>query len=145
MLSHLGGAVAAWLQPNCVALNDPIFRPFWGDPRFTAIYGRMRVSEADLDELLWLTRNPGDEPGSDAGVHRIASDGRHQGVLLAQAPAAHAEPQTAGVFVARLELIAVQRVLQQLAMNSDINRSSNNISLSLIDDSWDDRQARRDS
>jgi hypothetical protein len=144
-LSHLGGAVAAGYS-NCVALNDPIFRPFWSDPRFTAIYGRMRISEADLDELLWLTREI-QAMSRDATQASIDNIGRHDtGVsLLAQAPMPMREPQTAGVFVARLELLAVQRVLQQLAMNADISRSSGNVSLSLIDDSWDERRARRDS
>jgi hypothetical protein len=54
-------------------------------------------------------------------------------------------PHTAGVLVTRLDLTAVQRVLQQAAMDSDISRSGNNISLSLIDDSWDHSAARRDA
>lgn len=143
-LSHLGGAVAAGYS-NCVALNDPVFRPLWSDPRFTAIYGRMRISEADLDELIWLAREV-QAMSREATQASIDNIGRHDtGVsLLAQAPLPTREPQTAGVFAARLELVAVQTVLQQLAMNSDINRSANNISLSLIDDSWNERQARRD-
>ncbi|RKT08184.1 hypothetical protein BX286_6268 [Streptomyces sp. 3211.6] len=39
---------------DCVALHIAPLRPLHHDPRFRALYQRMRVTPADLDELFWL-------------------------------------------------------------------------------------------
>ncbi|MFE1291192.1 hypothetical protein [Streptomyces sp. NPDC058751] len=54
-------------------------------------------------------------------------------------------PDTAGVLIARIDLAAARTALQQAAMKSDMQRSSGNAGLSIIDDSWDRGRARRDA
>jgi hypothetical protein len=144
-ISHFGGAVAAGYS-DCVAVHAAPVRPLHGNPRFRAIYERMRVTEADLDELFWLHRET-QIMASQATSAAIENIGRHDtGVsLLAQAALPTRTPHTAGVIIARAELMAAQHVLQTVAMSSDIQRSAGNIGISLIDDSWDERRGRRDA
>ncbi|MFI6006897.1 hypothetical protein ACIA98_42340 [Streptomyces sp. NPDC051366] len=39
---------------DCVALHIAPIRPLHHDPRFRALYQRMRFTAADLDEFFWL-------------------------------------------------------------------------------------------
>ncbi|KJY29206.1 hypothetical protein VR46_37305, partial [Streptomyces sp. NRRL S-444] len=50
---HLDAAVAAGFN-DCVALHVAPIRPLHDDPRFRALYQRMRITQADLDEFFWL-------------------------------------------------------------------------------------------
>jgi tetratricopeptide (TPR) repeat protein len=41
---------------NCISIQqDADLKPIRNDPRFQALYSRVRISEADLKELYWLT------------------------------------------------------------------------------------------
>ncbi|MFE6050715.1 hypothetical protein ACFQ6N_08170 [Kitasatospora sp. NPDC056446] len=144
-LFHLEAAVTAGYN-DCVSLHAEPLRPFHADPRFRAAYRRIRITLADLDELLWLHREVliMSRDATRASIDNIGR--RDTGVsLLPQAPMPTRVPNTPGVLIARLELAAAQTVLQRAAMKSDMSRSSGNISLSLIDDSWDYAGARRDA
>lgn len=50
---HLDAAVTAGYN-DCVALHVAPLRPLHDDPRFRALYQRMRITQADLDEFFWL-------------------------------------------------------------------------------------------
>ncbi|MER5398248.1 hypothetical protein [Streptomyces sp. NPDC002599] len=144
-LSHLDMAVTAGYN-DCVALHMPALRPLHNDPHFRAVYQRMRVTPADLDEFFWLHQEMR-VMSRDAQRASIDNIGRRDvGVsLLPQAPLPTRTPNTAGVLITRIDLAAAQTSLQQAATNSDIQRSSGNIGLSVIDDSWDHSRARRDA
>ncbi|MGW4895515.1 hypothetical protein ACWEQL_25095 [Kitasatospora sp. NPDC004240] len=142
---HLDAAVSAGYN-DCVALHVAPIRPLHRDPRFQALYRRMRVTEADLDEFFWLHQEIRimTREAQDATVDNI---GRlDTGVsTLPQAPMPTREPHTPGVLITRIDLAATQTALQQAALKAEFQRSSGNTSLGLIDDTWDYPQARRDA
>ncbi|WP_225802446.1 hypothetical protein [Streptomyces sp. NK15101] len=142
---HLDAAVTAGYN-DCVELHAAPMRPLHGDPRFRALYQRMRITQADLDEFFWLHREMRlmSREAQDAMVDNM---GRlDTGVsLLPQAPMPTREPNTLGVLITRIDLAAVQTALRQAALKADFQRSSGNTSLSLIDGSWDDPRATRDA
>ncbi|MFG3343796.1 hypothetical protein ACGF1Z_01895 [Streptomyces sp. NPDC048018] len=142
---HLEAAVADGYN-DCVALHVPPVRPLHGDPRFRALYQRMRVTPADLDELFWLHREMRTMV-SDAQQASVDNIGRlDTGVSsLPQAPMPTRRPHTPGVLATRLDLAATGTALRQAALKAEFQRSSGNTSLSLIDDTWDDDRARRDA
>lgn len=142
---HLDAAVTAGFN-DCVALHVAPIRPLHHDPRFRALYQRMRVTQADLDEFFWLHREM-QIMTRDAQNASVENIGRlDTGVsLLPQAPIPTREPDTAGVLITRIDLAATQTALRQAAVKAEFQRSSGNTSLSLIDDSWDDSLARRDA
>lgn len=145
VLFHLDAAVAAGYN-DCVALHSAPIRPLHQDPRFQALYQRMRITEADLDEFFWLHQETRlmTEDAQQAMVDNI---GRlDTGVsLLPQAPLPTREPDTPGVLITRIDLAATQSALQQAAIKAEFQRSAGNTSLSLIDDSWDYTRARHDA
>ncbi|MFF0478752.1 hypothetical protein [Streptomyces sp. NPDC004284] len=142
---HFDSAVTAGYN-DCVALHVAPVRPLHGDPRFRALYQRMRITQADLDEVFWLHQEMQTmtQEAQDASVDNI---GRlDTGVSpLPQAPMPTREPNTPGVLVTRIDLAATQTALQQAVLKAEFLRSSGNTSLGLIDDSWDYAQARRDA
>ncbi|MFE5710704.1 hypothetical protein ACFQ7J_07775 [Streptomyces sp. NPDC056501] len=142
---RLDAAVAAGFN-DCVALHAAPFRPLHLDPRFRALYQRMRITEADLDELFWLHQEM-QLMARDAERAMVDNIGRlDAGVsLLPQAPMPTREPNTLGILIARIDLAATQTALQQAALKLDFQRSSGNTSLSLIDGSWDYSRAERDA
>ncbi|MGW5418645.1 hypothetical protein [Streptomyces sp. NPDC003943] len=142
---HFDAAVAAGYN-DCVTLHAAPLRPLHADPRFRALYQRMRITEADLDELLWLHQEM-QHMSREAQQMSVDNIGRvDTGVsLLPQAPMPTREPNTPGVLVTRIDLAATQTALQQAVMKAEFQRSSGNTSLSLIDDSWDHPRARHDA
>ncbi|MFD0273679.1 hypothetical protein ACFVHB_07140 [Kitasatospora sp. NPDC127111] len=142
---HFDAAVTAGYN-DCVSLHMPHVRPLHHDPRFQALYQRMRVTPGDLDEFHWLHREIQimSREAQDAAVDNI---GRlDTGVsALPQAPMPTRRPDTPGVLITRIDLAAVQTALQQAALKAEFQRSSGNTSLSLIDDTWDHTRARRDA
>ncbi|MFF8381310.1 hypothetical protein ACF07V_34930 [Streptomyces sp. NPDC015661] len=144
-LFHLDAAVAAGYN-DCVALHVAPMRALHHDPRFRALYERMRVTQADLDEFLWLHQEM-QIMLQDAQQASVDNIGRlDTGVSpLPQAPLPTREPNTPGVLITRIELAAVQTALQRVVMKAEFQRSSGNTSLSLIDDTWDYDRARRDA
>ncbi|MGW3040611.1 hypothetical protein ACWC9T_11310 [Kitasatospora sp. NPDC001159] len=142
---HLEAAVSGGFN-DCVALHMALMLPLHQDPRFRALYERMRITQADLDEFFWLHREMQImvREAQDASVDNI---GRlDTGVsLLPQAPMPTREPNTLGVLITRIDLAATQTALQQAAVKAEFQRSSGNTSLSLIDDSWDYPRAMRDA
>ncbi|MFD7788885.1 hypothetical protein ACFV4Q_38270 [Streptomyces nojiriensis] len=142
---HLDAAVAAGYN-DCVALHVAPLRPLHNDPRFRALYQRMRITQADLDEFFWLHQET-QLIVRDAQTAAVDNIGRlDTGVSpLPQAPMPTREPNTLGVLITRIDLAATQTALQQAALKSEFQRSSGNTSLSLIDDSWDYDRARRDA
>ncbi|WP_371680764.1 hypothetical protein [Streptomyces sp. NBC_01276] len=145
LLFHLDAAVTAGFN-DCVALHIAPIRPLHHDSRFRALYQRMRITQADLDEFFWLHQEIQimTQDAQNASVENI---GRlDTGVsLLPQAPMPTREPNTAGVLITRIDLAATQTALRQAAVKAEFQRSSGNTSLSLIDGSWDDSLARRDA
>ncbi|MEV7526311.1 hypothetical protein [Streptomyces sp. NPDC091371] len=144
-IHHLDAAVTAGYN-DCVALHVGPIRPLHHDPRFQALYGRMRVTQADLDEFFWLHQEM-QIMSRDAQQASVDNIGRlDTGVSpLPQAPLPTREPNTPGILITRIELASVQTALQQVALKAEFQRSSGNTSLSLIDDSWDYARARRDA
>ncbi|CAM5623509.1 hypothetical protein [Streptomyces narbonensis] len=144
-VAHLDAAVTAGLN-DCVMFHAAPLRPLHGDPRFRALYQRMRITEADLDELFWLHREM-QLVAQDAQSAMVDDLGRlDTGVsLLPLAPMPTRVPNTRGILIARIDLAATQTVLRQAALKMDFQRSSGNTSLSLIDGSWDYPQATRDA
>ncbi|MGW4160997.1 hypothetical protein [Streptomyces sp. NPDC004788] len=142
---HFDAAVTAGYN-DCVTLHADPIRPLHDDPRFRALYERMRITAADLDELFWLHQEM-QVMSREAQQASVDNIGRlDTGVsLLPQAPMPTREPNTLGVLVARIDLAATQTALQQAVMKAEFQRSSGNTSLSLIDDSWDHPRARRDA
>ncbi|MFE9633525.1 hypothetical protein [Streptomyces sp. NPDC006463] len=142
---HLEAAVAGGFN-DCVSLHVAPIRPLHHDPRFQALYQRMRITQADLDEFFWLHQEM-QIMSRDAQRASVDNLGRlDTGVsLLPQAPMPTREPNTLGVLITRIDLAATQTALQQVALKADFQRSSGNTSLSLIDDSWDYARARRDA
>ncbi|MFD0369821.1 hypothetical protein [Streptomyces sp. NPDC127114] len=142
---HLDAAVAAGYS-DCVALHVAPLRPLHGDPRFQALYQRMRVTQADLDELFWLHQEM-QIAVRDAQTASVDNLGRlDTGVSpLPQAPLPTRAPHTLGVLATRMDLAAVQTGLQRAALAAEFQRSSGNVSLSLIDDSWDLDRALTDA
>ncbi|MFD5322788.1 hypothetical protein [Streptomyces sp. NPDC127092] len=142
---HLDAAVAAGYS-DCVALHVAPLRPLHGDPRFQALYRRMRVTQADLDELFWLHQEM-QIAVRDARTASVDNLGRlDTGVsLLPQAPLPTREPHTPGVLATRMDLAAVQTAVQRASVAAEFQRSSGNVSLSLIDDSWDHDRALTDA
>ncbi|GAB7188102.1 hypothetical protein ATKI12_7933 [Kitasatospora sp. Ki12] len=144
-LYHLDVAVTAGYN-DCLELHAPALVAYHGDPRFRALYQRMRITLADLDELQWLHREVVimSQEASQASVDNIGR--RDTGIsLLPQAPLPTRVPNTPGILASRLEVAAVQTALRQAAWNAEVSRSSGNTSLSLIDDTWDYPGARRDA
>ncbi|MFJ7250297.1 hypothetical protein ACIQWA_37445 [Kitasatospora sp. NPDC098652] len=144
-LLHFDAAVANGFN-DCVAFHMPLVRPLHRDPRFRALYERMRVTPADLDEFLWLHREM-QIMARDAQQATVDNIGRlDTGVtLFPHAPMPTREPNTPGVLITRLDLAATQTALRQAAVKADLQRSAGNVSLSLIDDSWDHTRARHDA
>ncbi|MCX5199203.1 hypothetical protein OOK31_35885 [Streptomyces sp. NBC_00249] len=142
---HLDAAVAAGYN-DCVALHVAPIRPLHHDPRFRSLYQRMRITQADLDEFFWLHQEM-QLMSQDAQNAAVDNIGRlDTGVsLLPQAPMPTREPNTLGILITRIDLAATQTALRQAAWKLDIQRSSGNTSLGLIDDSWDDPRATRDA
>ncbi|MFJ7068147.1 hypothetical protein [Streptomyces sp. NPDC101115] len=142
---HFDAAVAAGYN-DCVALHAALIRPLHDDPRFRSLYQRMRVTQADLDEFLWLHQEM-QITVQEAQAASVDDLGRlDTGVsLLPLAPLPTREPNTPGVLAARMELAAVQTAVRQAAVKAEFQRSAGNTSLGLIDDSWDDDRARRDA
>ncbi|WP_030691040.1 hypothetical protein [Streptomyces globisporus] len=142
---HLDTAVTAGFN-DCVTLHAALLRPLHDDPRFRALYQRMRITAADLDELFWLHQEM-QLMSQDAEKAMIDNIGRlDTGVsLLPQAPLPTREPNTPGVLITRIDLAATQTALRQTALKLDFQRSSGNTSLGLIDDSWDHSRAGRDA
>ncbi|MFJ4776230.1 hypothetical protein [Streptomyces sp. NPDC088762] len=142
---HLDAAVTAGFN-DCVGLHVAPIRPLHDDPRFRALYQRMRITEADLDEFFWLHREM-QLMSQDAQTAAVDNLGRlDTGVsLLPQAPMPTREPNTPGVLITRIDLAAAQTALQRAALAAEFQRSSGNTSLGLIDDSWDHSRARRDA
>ncbi|MFG3053560.1 hypothetical protein ACGFZP_21780 [Kitasatospora sp. NPDC048239] len=139
-------AVAAGYN-DCVAVHlEPIRSLLHGDPRFWALYERMRITQADLDELFWLHREMYAmiQEAQQSTVDNIGR--RDTGVaLLPQAPLPTREPNSPGVLCTRVELAAVQTALRAAAIKADFQRSAENVSLSLIDDTWNYAGARQDA
>jgi hypothetical protein len=144
-LYHLEEAVGAGYN-DCVALHAAPFLPFHGEPRFRALYSRMRTTVGDLDELRWLHQEMRNM-ARDAQQAALDNIGRHDtGVgLLPMVPLPTRVPDTPGVLITRIEYQASQTVLQQAVMSADISRSGNNIALSALSDTWDHRAAHWDS
>ncbi|MFD7783883.1 hypothetical protein ACFV4Q_12415 [Streptomyces nojiriensis] len=142
---HLDAAVTAGFN-DCVVLHADPIRPLHHDPRFRALYERMRVTQADLDEFHWLHQEM-QTMSREARQASVDNIGRlDTGVsLLPQAPLPTREPNTLGVLITRIDLAATQTALRQAAVKADFQRSSGNTSLSLIDDSWDHPRATRDA
>lgn len=142
---HLDAAVAAGFN-DCVVLHVAPIRPLHHDPRFRALYERMRITQADLDELYWLHREM-QIMSRDAEQASVDNIGRlDTGVsLLPQAPLPTREPNTPGVLITRIDLAATQTALRRAAVKADFQRSSGNTSLSLVDDTWDHPRARYDA
>ncbi|PKV83238.1 hypothetical protein [Streptomyces sp. TLI_146] len=131
---------------DCVALHVAPIRPLHHDPRFQALYQRMRITQADLDEFFWLHQ---EMQIMSKAAQQMAVDnlGRlDTGVSsLPQAPMPTREPNTPGVLITRIDLAATQTALQQAVIKAEFQRSAGNTSLSLIDDTWDYPRARRDA
>ncbi|MFI1106305.1 hypothetical protein [Streptomyces melanogenes] len=131
---------------DCVALHVAPIRPLHHDPRFQALYQRMRITQADLDEFFWLHH---EMQTMSRAAQQMAVDniGRlDTGVSpLPQAPMPTREPNTLGVLITRIDLAATQTALQQAVIKAEFQRSAGNTSLSLIDDTWDHPRARRDA
>ncbi|MGW8765139.1 hypothetical protein ACWGN5_21810 [Streptomyces sp. NPDC055815] len=144
-IRHLDAAVTAGYN-DCVGLHVPAMRPLHHDPRFRALYERMRITQADLAEFYWLHQEM-QILSQDAQQASVDNLGRlDTGVSpLPLAPMPTREPNTLGVLITRIELAAVQTALQRVVMKAEFQRSSGNTSLSLIDDSWDYAHARRDA
>ncbi|MEU8925045.1 hypothetical protein AB0D10_29600 [Kitasatospora sp. NPDC048545] len=142
---HLEAAVAGGYN-DCVALHIAPARPLHHDPRFQALYRRMRITPADLDEFFWLHQEM-QISVREARQATVDNIGRlDTGVsLLPQAPLPTREPNTLGVMITRIDLAATQAALQQAAIKAEFQRSSGNTSLSLIDDTWDYTRARHDA
>ncbi|MER5207556.1 hypothetical protein [Streptomyces sp. NPDC002825] len=142
---HLDAAVTAGYN-DCVALHVAHLRPLHHDRRFQALYGRLRVTQADLDEFLWLHQEM-QIMSQDAQQAAVDNIGRlDTGVSpLPQAPLPTRVPNTLGVLVTRTELAAVQTALQRVVLKAEFQRSAGNTSLSLIDDTWDYARARHDT
>ena len=144
-LSHLDAAVTAGFN-DCVALHAAALRPQHDDPRFRAIYQRIRITTADLDELLWIHREI-HIMSRDAARASTENIGRHDtGIsLLPAAPIPTRVPNTPGVLITRIDLAATQTVLQRAIMKADISRAGGNASISAVSYNWDDARARRDA
>ncbi|MFF6901199.1 MULTISPECIES: hypothetical protein [Streptomyces] len=142
---RLDAAVAHGFN-DCVMLHSAPLRPLHGDPRFQALYQRMRITQGDLDEVLWLhqemqimTREAQDASVDDIG--RLDT-----GVSpLPQAPMPTRAPHTPGVLVTRLDLSVTRSALQRVALKAQFRRSGGNTALDLIDGPWDPVRARRDA
>ncbi|MCX4985492.1 hypothetical protein [Streptomyces sp. NBC_00572] len=144
-VAHLEAAVAAGYN-DCVALHAGPSLPLHQGPRFRALYQRMRITQDDFDELIWLHQEmrTAVREAQDATVDNI---GRlDTGVSpLPQAPLPTREPHTQGVLATRVDLAALQTALQRAALKAEFQRSSGNTSLDLIDGSWDHPRARFDA
>lgn len=145
MLYHLDQAVIHGFN-DCLALHAEPMRPFHQDPRFRAIYQRIRITLADLDETTWTHREMliMSRDARQASIDNISR--RDTGIsLLPQAPLPTRVPDTPGVLITRVELSAVQTALQAAAIRADTSRASGNVSLSLVSDDWNHAGARRDA
>ncbi|MFD8276112.1 hypothetical protein [Streptomyces flaveolus] len=130
---------------DCLQLGSASMSPLHHHDRFRALYQQMRISEADLDELRWQQRELlfMARDLERAGIDNIARrDTRIS--RLPQAPMPTRVPDTPGILAARLEVQAAQSALQQLALEAEMSRAANNMTLSIMD-LWDYGQARRDA
>ncbi|RSS82167.1 hypothetical protein [Streptomyces sp. WAC06614] len=143
--AHLDAAVTAGFN-DCVALHSPPLRPLHHDPRFRALYERMRITRADLDEFFWLHQEM-QTMSREAQQATVDHIGRlDTGVsLLPQVPLPTRRPHTPGVLATRVEFAALQTALHRAVAKAEFQRSAGNTSLGLIDDTWDYAQARRDA
>ncbi|MGW1508183.1 hypothetical protein [Streptomyces sp. NPDC002394] len=142
---HFDAAVAAGYN-DCVGLHVAPVRPLHGDPRFQALYRRIRVTQADLDEFFWLHQEM-QIMSREAQQMTVDNIGRlDTGVsVLPQAPMPTRAPNTPGVLITRIDLSATATALRQVVMKAEFQRSSGNTSLGLIDDTWDHPHARYDA
>lgn len=142
---HFDAAVAAGYN-DCVALHVAPVRPLHGDPRFQALYRRIRVTQADLDEFFWLHQEMRNM-SREAQQMTVDNIGRlDTGVsVLPQAPMPTRAPDTPGVLITRLDLSATGTALRQVVMKAEFQRSSGNTGLGLVDDTWDHPHAGYDA
>ncbi|MCB5165017.1 hypothetical protein LG634_09275 [Streptomyces bambusae] len=120
---HFDAAVTSGFN-DCVALHMAPLRPLHHDPRFQALYQRMRITSTDLDELFWLHREM-QTAMKEAQQASVDNVGRlDTGVsLLPQVPMPTREPHTAGVLITRIDLAATQTALRQAALRADFQRT----------------------
>ncbi|MFJ4185315.1 hypothetical protein [Kitasatospora sp. NPDC089509] len=144
-LFHLDAAVTGGFN-DCVALHAAALRPLHQDPRFRATYQRIRITLADLDELVWIHQEMA-VMSRDAARASTENIGRRDtGIsVLPHAPVPTRVPNTPGVLIARIDLAATQTVLQRALTKADISRAAGNASISAVSYTWDDNRARRDS
>lgn len=144
-LSHLAAAVTAGFN-DCVALNAAALRPLHEDPRFRAIYQRIRISMADLDELVWIHREI-QLMSLDAARTSTENIGRHDTGIsrLPQALIPTRVPNTPGILIARIDLAATQTALQRAIVKAELSRAAGNASISAVSYNWNDARARQDA
>ncbi len=144
-LAHLEAAVEGGFN-DCVSCHTPLMLPLHREPRFQDLYGRMRITQADFDELVWLHREMQTmiRESQQAAVDNL---GRlDTGVsLLPHAPLPTRTPNTLGLLITRIDVAAVQTALQQAAVKAEFQRSAGNTSLELVSDTWDHTRARHDA
>ncbi|SEL53610.1 hypothetical protein [Streptacidiphilus jiangxiensis] len=144
-LSHLDAAVTAGFN-DCVALHASALRPLHEDPRFRAIYERIRITMADLDELTWIHQEM-HHMSRDAARASTENIGRlDMGISrLPQAFIPTRVPNTPGVRIARIDLAATQTALQRAIMKAKISRAGGNASISAVSYNRNDSRARQDA
>jgi hypothetical protein len=144
-LAHLDAAVTAGFN-DCVALHAAALRPLHEDPRFRAIYQRIRITAADLDELAWIHQEM-HLMSRDAARASTENIGRlDTGISrLPQAFVPTRVPNTPGVLIARIDLAATQTTLQRAIMKAEISRAAGNAAISAVSYNWNDARARRDA
>ncbi|MFE6505467.1 hypothetical protein [Kitasatospora sp. NPDC057738] len=120
--------------------------PLHRDPRFQALYQRIRVTQADLDEFYWLHQEM-QTMSREAQNATVDNLGRlDTGVSpLPKAPLPTREPNTPSVLITRLDLAAIQTALQQAAIKAEFQRSAGNTALDLINGTWDHPGALHDT
>ncbi|MEU7560341.1 hypothetical protein [Streptomyces eurythermus] len=130
---------------DCLQVASSAMSPLHHHDRFRALYQRMLISQADLDELR---RQHQELQFMARDLERASTDNiarRDTHILrLPQAPMPTRVPDTPGILAARLEVQAAQSALQNFALEAEMSRAANNMTLSMMD-SWDYGQARRDT
>ncbi|WP_157548756.1 hypothetical protein [Nonomuraea candida] len=132
-MQHFHAAVDLGWNDCLTIWSDPGFAALARSPHFAAVYGRVWITPADLEELGWLRA---EATAISQELSWIAAEniGRtdHGTTDVFHAPLPTRAPDGAGVLAARMSLAILQRAGLDLVASSDITRISGLIATDAI-------------
>lgn len=132
-LNALENAVANGFNNFILIHEVPEFRPLFTNPRFQEIYGKMRISEADMKEFYWIyseIQSVNHETTMLITENMGRPDDQYTAIYPSQIP--NRIPQSSTVLALRELLQVVQNNQKANVLQSDMSRISHNMNMNII-------------